>query len=40
MNSNYNCNLVLQEDWYHSEDPVKTGVTFYVKVHLYIHCII
>jgi hypothetical protein len=22
---------VLDEDWYHSEDPVKTGVVFYCK---------
>ena len=24
--------LVLEEDWYHSADPVLSGVTFYVKV--------
>lgn len=23
----------LDEDWYHSEDPVNAGVTFYVKVY-------
>lgn len=22
----------LDEDWYHSDDPIKTGVSFYVKV--------
>ena len=26
------CSAELQEDWYHSEDPVNAGVTFYVKV--------
>ena len=24
--------LDLDEDWYHSEDPVNAGVTFFVKV--------
>ena len=24
--------VVLDEDWYHSEDPVKSGVIFYCKV--------
>jgi hypothetical protein len=28
---------VLDEDWYHSEDPVKTGVVFYCKVNQTIY---
>jgi hypothetical protein len=22
----------LDEDWYHSDDPIKSGISFYVKV--------
>ena len=29
--------LVLDEDWYHSEDPVKSGVTFYAKVTIILY---
>ncbi len=25
----------LDEDWYHSDDPINAGVTFFVKVGLY-----
>ena len=26
------CCTDLEDDWYHSQDPVNAGVTFYVKV--------
>ena len=25
----------LEEDWYHSDDPINAGISFYVKVHKY-----
>jgi len=29
----YSYLLELDEDWYHSDDPINAGVTFFVKVH-------
>ncbi len=31
---------VLDEDWYHSEDPVTSGVSFFVKVSLALWAVV
>ena len=28
----YSLAAELDEDWYHSDDPIKSGISFYVKV--------
>ena len=29
----------LEEDWYHSDDPINAGISFYVKViQIHNHC--
>ena len=34
------CSAELDEDWYHSQDPVDSGVNFFVKVSLPLSCLL